>query len=76
MIILNRRNVDHLITTNYYPMKPNKWGFKMFTRAGVSGIVYDFALYIGEGICPSYGLGISSDIVVHLASNVPRNKNV
>lgn len=23
----------------YLPMKPTKWGFKMFTRAGVSGIV-------------------------------------
>ncbi|XP_015438099.1 PREDICTED: piggyBac transposable element-derived protein 3-like, partial [Dufourea novaeangliae] len=59
----------------YLPMKPNKWGFKMFTRAGVSGIVYDFALYAGEGTCPSFGLGISSDIVLHLASNVRQHKN-
>ncbi|XP_049304776.1 piggyBac transposable element-derived protein 3-like [Bactrocera dorsalis] len=56
----------------YLPMKPNKWGF---TRAGVSGIVYDFALYVGDGTCPSFGLGISSDIVLYLASNVPRDKN-
>lgn len=59
----------------YLPMKRNKLGFKMFTRAGVSGIVYDFTLYVGEGTCPSFGLGISSDIVLHLASTVPSNKN-
>lgn len=28
----------------YMPKKPKKWGFKMFVRAGVSGIVYDFFL--------------------------------
>lgn len=32
----------------YNPMKPNKWGFKNFVRAGMSGIVYDFLLYGGE----------------------------
>uniref|UniRef100_A0A0K8VPL0 PiggyBac transposable element-derived protein 1 n=1 Tax=Bactrocera latifrons TaxID=174628 RepID=A0A0K8VPL0_BACLA len=47
----------------------------MFTRAGISGIVYDFALYVGDGTCPSFGLSISSDIVLHLASNVHRDKN-
>ncbi|KAF9816546.1 hypothetical protein SFRURICE_010705 [Spodoptera frugiperda] len=26
----------------------NKWGFKHFVRAGMSGIVYDFLLYGGE----------------------------
>nr|CAI5853808.1 unnamed protein product [Callosobruchus analis] len=31
----------------YVPKKPKKWGFKMFVRAGVSGIVYDFLLYTG-----------------------------
>lgn len=47
----------------------------MFTRAGSSGIVYDFALYVGEGTCPTYGLGISSDIVVYLASTIPKFQN-
>ncbi|XP_049306580.1 piggyBac transposable element-derived protein 1-like isoform X2 [Bactrocera dorsalis] len=59
----------------YLPMKPHKWGFKMFTRAGVSGIIYDFTLYIGEGTCKTYGLGISSDIVLFLSSNLPVNQN-
>ncbi|XP_050338956.1 piggyBac transposable element-derived protein 3-like [Bactrocera neohumeralis] len=54
----------HNSMKQYLPKKPHKWGFKMFTRAGASGIMYDFALYVGEGTCPSYGLGISSDIVL------------
>ncbi|CAK1600982.1 unnamed protein product [Parnassius mnemosyne] len=29
----------------YLPKKPKKWGFKMFIRAGVSGLVYDFLPY-------------------------------
>ncbi|CAH1991505.1 unnamed protein product [Acanthoscelides obtectus] len=32
----------------YMPKKPNKWGFKMFVRAGVSGIVQDFLIYTGS----------------------------
>ncbi|XP_041564359.1 piggyBac transposable element-derived protein 1-like [Drosophila elegans] len=37
----------------YNPAKPHKWGLKMFTRAGTSGLVYDFTLYVGEGTCPN-----------------------
>ncbi|XP_072384727.1 uncharacterized protein [Diabrotica undecimpunctata] len=29
----------------YLPKKPRKWGFKMFVRAGLPGIVYDFFIY-------------------------------
>lgn len=32
----------------YLPKKPKKWGFKVFVRAGVSGIVYDYILYGGQ----------------------------
>jgi len=31
----------------YMPKKPCKWGFKLFVRSGVSGIVYDFLPYCG-----------------------------
>ncbi|XP_004518464.1 piggyBac transposable element-derived protein 3-like [Ceratitis capitata] len=58
----------------YNPAKPNKWGLKMFARTGTSGLVYDFTLYVGEGTCPLYGLGISSDIVLYLAKNLPKQK--
>lgn len=59
----------------YNPAKPHKWGMKMFTRASSSGVIYDFALYVGDGTCPSYGLGISSDIVLYLASSLPKFQN-
>ena len=32
----------------YLPKKPHKWGIKSWTRAGVSGIVYDFDIYQGK----------------------------
>lgn len=32
----------------YLPKKPKKWGFKIFVRAGVSGLIYDFIPYAGE----------------------------
>lgn len=32
----------------YLPKKPKKWGFKIFARAGISGIVYDYILYGGQ----------------------------
>jgi len=47
----------------------------MFTRAGISGLVYDFTLYVGEGTSPSYGLGISSYVVLYLAESLPKDKN-
>ncbi|XP_023159252.1 uncharacterized protein LOC101452231, partial [Ceratitis capitata] len=59
----------------YNPAKPNKWGLKMFTRAGTSGLVYAFTLYVGEGTCPLYGQGLSSDIVLYLAKKLPKQKN-
>ena len=55
--------------------KPHKWDFKMFTRAGRSGIVYYLTMYIGEGTCLNYGLGISSDIVIHLVNGLPEHEN-
>lgn len=32
----------------YIKSKPNKWGFKIFIRAGVNGQVFDFLPYAGE----------------------------
>lgn len=32
----------------YMKDKPTKWGFKNYTRAGLSGMIYDFILYGGE----------------------------
>lgn len=32
----------------YIKNKPCKWGFKVFIRAGISGMIYDFLIYGGE----------------------------
>ena len=51
-------------------------GFKMFTRCGKSGILYDFEFYMGRDILPSTsGLGHKGDIVIRLSENLPTNAN-
>lgn len=60
----------------YIKNKPHKWGIKVFSRAGISGIVYDFEIYVGKGTTrESTDLGISGDIVIRLAQHIPQNKN-
>lgn len=58
----------------YNPKKPCKWGFKMFVRAGQSGIMYDFFLYSGAnstgGTCCT-----SEDVVLRLVQELPKNCN-
>lgn len=59
----------------YVKNKPHKWGIKVFARAGMSGIVYEFEIYVGKGTADKAELGISGDIVVKLCSNLPKNRN-
>ncbi|KAG8228807.1 hypothetical protein J437_LFUL008728 [Ladona fulva] len=54
----------------YARNKPNKWGFKIFMRAGASGIMYDFRPYIGKGTCADFGLGFSGDVVMALCESL------
>ena len=43
----------------YIKNKPKKWGIKVFTRAGSSGIVHDFEIYTGKGtVTDVYGFGL------------------
>ncbi|CAH1958842.1 unnamed protein product [Acanthoscelides obtectus] len=55
--------------------KPHKWGIKIFARAGISGIIYDFEIYRGKGTVKETNLGISGDIVIRLVETLPRNIN-
>lgn len=32
----------------YMPKNPNKWGYKVFSLCGASGIIYDFEIYTGK----------------------------
>lgn len=59
----------------YVKGKPHKWGFKVFMRAGESGMMYDFEIYTGKGTCEDFGLGFSGDIVMALTSELPEGKN-
>ena len=58
----------------YNPRKPVKWGFKMFVRSGVSGIMYDFFLYCGAN-STRYGDCSSKSSVLKLCANVPPHQN-
>ena len=56
----------------YLKDKPHSWGVKVFTRAGVSGIVYDLEIYTGKGSVLASPLGLGADVVLRLIANVPR----
>ena len=60
----------------YIRGKPNPWGFKMWGRAGASGILYDFDIYQGSvAEKPQDSLGVGGDVVMKLAYNLEPNKN-
>ncbi|RVE41092.1 hypothetical protein evm_014257 [Chilo suppressalis] len=61
----------------YLPKKPKKWGFKIFVRAGVSGLIYDFIPYAGEDtfrgrVFTEYenSLGLGAKVVIALCSTI------
>ena len=59
--------------TVYAKKKTNKWGFKVFTRCGVTGMVYNFEVYCGEKsnseVASSTNLGVTGDFVMQLCEN-------
>lgn len=66
----------HSALKQYIKNKPHKWGIKTFARAGMSGIVYDFEIYVGKGTIQNpTPLGLSGDIVIRLCENLPKQQN-
>ncbi|KAE9525422.1 hypothetical protein AGLY_014222 [Aphis glycines] len=65
----------------YLPLKPHKWGYKIFVLSGVSGFSYNFEVYSGLENNPDQrlqnepNLGASANIVVRLARIIPKNQN-
>ncbi|KAK2721533.1 hypothetical protein QYM36_003729 [Artemia franciscana] len=59
----------------YLKDKPHSWGVKVFTRAGISGIVYDIEIYTGKGAVEISELGQGTDVVLRLVENLPRFTN-
>ncbi|KAK2710592.1 hypothetical protein QYM36_011945 [Artemia franciscana] len=54
---------------------PSSLGIKIFSRAGASGIIYDFEVYTGKGSVPVNELGRRAEVVLRLAEMIPRNEN-
>lgn len=61
----------------YIKNKPKKWGFKIFVRAGISGLVYDFLVYGGEDTFrfntfteEEESMGLGAKIVKALAKSI------
>ncbi|XP_047000210.1 piggyBac transposable element-derived protein 3-like isoform X1 [Schistocerca americana] len=59
----------------YVRNKPHKWGYKSFTRAGASGMMYDFEIYVGKNTYSDRGLGLSGNIVLALAETLPEKQH-
>ncbi|XP_068086621.1 piggyBac transposable element-derived protein 3-like [Anabrus simplex] len=61
----------------FLPMKPRKWGYKLFVLSGVSGFAYNVEIYTGQENredCRPAGepdLGASANVVVRLCRIVP-----
>ena len=59
---------------HHMPMKPHRWGYKMFVLAGgQSGICYGFILYTGKSKASEFGF--CTDNVLKLCETVPRMIN-
>ena len=58
-----------------YKNKPHKWGFKVFTRAGASRMMYDFEIYNEKQMKLEGDLGISGNIVLRLTKNLADHKD-
>ncbi|KAJ3609777.1 hypothetical protein NHX12_024287 [Muraenolepis orangiensis] len=61
----------------YMRGKPHPWGFKVWVRAGISGMICDFDVYQGsvKGIQAKSELGLSGDVVMKLASTLSEGQN-
>ncbi|XP_003382195.1 hypothetical protein Tsp_09043 [Trichinella spiralis] len=60
----------------YIPKKPKKWGIKVNTRTGVSGLLYDFCFYEGKVPRVKNPNGcLSFDVVMKLCETVPKHQN-
>ena len=58
----------------YIKSKPHPWGFKIWGRAGISGMLYDFDVYQG-GDGERTQLGQGGDVVIKLTSTLEKKKN-
>ncbi|XP_050063055.1 piggyBac transposable element-derived protein 3-like [Aphis gossypii] len=64
----------------YLPMKPHKWGYKLFVLCGSSGYAYDFEFYTGNEnnsferlFYSEPDFGATGNVVVRLTRSIPIN---
>ncbi|XP_067943284.1 piggyBac transposable element-derived protein 2-like [Watersipora subatra] len=58
----------------YIKSKPHPWGFKVWGRAGTSGMLFDLDIYQGGDGTRSH-LGQGGDVVMKLVSTLAKNSN-
>ncbi|KAJ8873194.1 hypothetical protein PR048_026827, partial [Dryococelus australis] len=60
----------------YNPKKPNKWGYKILFFADSNGLIKNMEIYSGktEHVPNLPNLGASTDVVLRLSENLPRNQ--
>lgn len=65
----------------YMPLKPHKWGYKLFVLCGVSGFSYNFEVYSGlennsdQRLPSEPNLGACANVVMRLSRCIPENNN-
>lgn len=61
----------------YLRGKPNPWGFKIWCRCSIDGMLHDFDVYQGKSADRGQisELGVAGDIVRKLNETLPRHKN-
>jgi len=59
----------------YMRGKPHAWGFKIWARTGVCGILHDFDVYQGNTSKCRSELGLSGDVVLKLTSTLQTGHN-
>ena len=61
----------------YNPMKPKKWGYKIFVLSDSQGLVHDMCIYDGH-LLPVHGktdIEGSGNTVLQLAETIPNTKD-
>ena len=58
----------------YLPKKPHKWGIKVWAHCGVSGLTYDFDIYVGKQDDQNLSaeFGKVGAVVIKLTQNLPK----
>ncbi|XP_034039136.1 piggyBac transposable element-derived protein 3-like [Thalassophryne amazonica] len=61
----------------YMRCMPQPWGFKVWVRAGISGMMLDFVYQrsVNTGVRVKSELGLSGDVVMRLVSILPKGQN-